>query len=849
MAASNSIFLYITEGRTLWVPGHTPAPGENKPVHILNFATPRELSRSFYLFDMPIQLVQDAQTAAMIPGGKTPEDVIIAVNEFRRVCTEDQDFLLRRCYDANKPPPPQQQQQPQPQPQQAQQQQQMVLAGGGGIGDSFALQQNPSLNVAQTNPNQAFLLQLLQQQQQQRMAMMPQVSPLQQPPPMTFNRGPMMGVGGSMMMNNGGMMMPPNLPMMPNNNNSNYGNPMMSFGRGAGLMPAPNNTCSVFPAMGPGSMQTMVGGRGMGRGGRMMNNAFQAPVREQPEPLPVLAPIPDDILEIYMNPQHKLMCATMPGPRCTVWLREYEIPTDTRNPRYVFCKGGIVLMLKTKGTEIEKSKPVELFEQQVCAHFLIHNYCSRTNCLHRHHTEAQLRQLIASKHVELKSMTKKERHRLSELVLEKDREGLARAAEDREQRAKERMEQAKRREAAASSSSTTTNNTKNNTNDSKNNDSSNNKDRNKDDNTTTTIGSTDGSRTLPMCGHVGGSDDEDESANGNDDKTNTNGITSNGSSDKKDISHKSGEKQTGKQENKPGNRNRADPAGGPSRRSAPFSSRRVQSTVDIGVTDSEDDDDDDDDSSSSASSSSSSSSSSSNSSKRINEVVNKENDKEKKEKEVEEVEETTTTTTAISGMQSTEAHEEKDAAHSETAAVSMEVTAEQTAVVQKEEEKEEKEGENHVEIPAKNEKANNDHKTEKTTVLKQHQKKTKRKEEEKEEGKEKEKEKEGEKKISVVVEENKDKRDDKNEEEKQHQSQHEEEQEEEEEEQEQQQQVEVMESSDAVNKPDESENEEETNAMDEKRKKAKPRGKNGAAKHGRSKSPKRTVAKSKRTRK
>ncbi|EKF37617.1 hypothetical protein MOQ_002188 [Trypanosoma cruzi marinkellei] len=621
MAVSSSIFLYITGGRTLWVPGHTPAPGETKPVQILNFASPRELSRSFYLFDMPIQIVNDPSTAAMIPGGKTPEDVITAVNEFRRVCMEDQDFLLKRCYDANKPPPPSQnipqpqQPQPQPPPQQQQQppqaqQQQPFMTGISGMAEALGMRQNPTFNAAGTNLNQALLLQLLQQQQQQqqqqqRSPMPPHASPLQQPPPMTFNRGAMMGAGnlpagGNMMMNSAGMMPP--VPSAGFNNN--YFNPMMSMGgRSAGLMPAPN----TYPL--PHAMGTvpppMMGHRGAGVGrGILSHSPFQAPVRDQPEALPNLPPIPPEILEMYMNPQQKLMCATMPGPRCTVWLREHEIPPATKNPRYVFCKGGIVLMLKTKGSEVANSKPVELFEQQVCAHFLIHNYCSRSNCLHRHHTEAQLRQLIAGKHVELKSMTKKERHRLSELVLEKEREGLARAAEDREKRSRDKMEAARRRGGAGGS-------------------------------TPEGEGLTSTQTSQPPVARVdvGSSDDEDNDNNKkkdesevvdkNNSKEDSIGSNDIHASEMKSEGSKSIELPPERHENETVEKTRVEKPVVP-RRVAPFSSRRVLNPADIGVTDDDDDDDDDEASSSSSSSSSlSSSASSSRSSTKQTDIVKK----------------------------------------------------------------------------------------------------------------------------------------------------------------------------------------------------------------------------------
>ncbi|KAG8348439.1 hypothetical protein TRVL_00731 [Trypanosoma vivax] len=447
MSTNSTIFLYITGGRTLWVPSHTPAPGENQPVHILNFASPRELSRSFYLFEMPIQIVEDTRAAAMVPGGKTVKDIVTAVNEFRRVCAEDQEFLLKRCYDPARPPASgthgaqqQQQQQPLQQP----------LTGTAGSAGQVRGQTSPATDANNSNINQVILLQLLQQQQQ-RVAMASQMAPLQQPPQMKFNCGPPLGpaaplgMGGNMMMGNHSVMPPP----PPMGYGGNYFNPMLPPpGSGSGLMPPP----APYRRGAYGGPHAAMLGRGRSGKplrGAMGNVQFMAPMREQPEPLPPTPSIPRDILDMYMNPTQKLICATLPGPRCTVWLRNHPIPTDTRRQRCVFCKGGIVLMLKMQATDVVNSKPVELFDQQVCAHFLIHGYCSRNNCLHRHHNEQQLRELIAGKHIELKAMTKKERDHLSAQLVLKEKEGLARAAENRERRVKDRPDDTNKHESDA----------------------------------------------------------------------------------------------------------------------------------------------------------------------------------------------------------------------------------------------------------------------------------------------------------------------------------------------------------------------------------------------------------------
>nr|CCC94996.1 conserved hypothetical protein [Trypanosoma congolense IL3000] len=423
MANDSRIFLYITGGRTLWVPTHTAAADENGPVHILNSATPRELSRSFYLFDTPIHLVDDPAAAVLVPGAKTPEDVINAVNEFRQICAADNEFLIQRCYDSNRPLAPGPQGLPQVSQQHTHQglqnQQQQALPSNMNIINQHDAQRDPASAAAAALNRHALLLKLLQQQnpqQQQHQSIFSGLSPLHQPPPITFSKqmpvsgAPTpMGLSAYVPMNN--------VAAMHQTRSMPYGgNYMMNPGNcAAGLMPPPTQH--------RGHMR----GTGINRDGRGARNLhghgqFVAPVRDRPEPLPPLPAIPPEVYDVYMNPEQRLICATMPGPRCTVWLRDHEVSSATKNSRYIFCRGGIVLMLKTRWPEIENSKPVELFDQQACAHFLLNGYCSRSNCLHKHHNESQLREIIAAKHVELKGMTKKERHQLSLSLMERDKE-------------------------------------------------------------------------------------------------------------------------------------------------------------------------------------------------------------------------------------------------------------------------------------------------------------------------------------------------------------------------------------------------------------------------------------------
>ncbi|CAJ1987179.1 protein of unknown function - conserved [Leishmania donovani] len=497
---SGQIFLYISNGRTLWVPRHTASPTETKPVCMLNYVTPMELSRSFYLFDYAVQVVENAQMAAMNPNAKTPNEVLAAVNDFRRVCAEDQNFLLQRCY--NSPAQQQQQQQQQPQQQQPQQQQpQQVNAYPTPYSSSPSQQQQLMMSSATTSgygggsnnagaaggmDSAALLTQLLQQQRQQsRMISGGNTSNQGYQDngaggAYGYNNdgrnyyggdrgrgdrrmhgnayGNSMGYSQNMMMMQGGMPRPQQPMMMGYNSMNPYGmDQMMMYGGGPGQM-YPNarggsgrrSNNYGDPMMMMAQQPGMYGSRrGMGSHSQSQQQSrMGATVRNEPEPINLDGvTVPEEIKTVYMNPAQQLVIATMPGPHMTVWLREHPFPTDLQDKKFVFGKKGICLMLKASFEEVKGSKPVELFPKQICTHFFIYGYCSRPNCFHEHHNEDQLRELIAARHVQLKAMTKAQRHQLIDEIEKKEKEGLAAAAAHREEREKKRAEAAAEREA------------------------------------------------------------------------------------------------------------------------------------------------------------------------------------------------------------------------------------------------------------------------------------------------------------------------------------------------------------------------------------------------------------------
>lgn len=353
------IFLHVCDGRTLWVPTHQPTQGEVGAVVLLSHVTQQELLRSFYLFDMPIQVHEDARVAASMPNGKSFNDVFAAVGHFRERCTRDETFMMSSRYNplAVRPAPPvQQQQQYMPQ----------HLMGG---------------------------------------AAMPQMY------------GGMPAAAPYGHHHHHSMMAPP----YP----SPYGAPqqqaMYHHQHHAYAQHSHHHHHHHHHQQ-----------RSM-HGAAPANAKFSQVVVDKPQEVDIPIEIPKEVSDLYHQSQGKLFLATMPGARITVWLRSHQ-PSPANYQRYVHCKGGISLMMKASAADIMDSKPVELFDRQLCTHFLAHNYCSRSGCLHHHHNEAQLRKMIAAKHVLLANTSKRERELMAEEIAAKDREALSRPKEDFETR-------------------------------------------------------------------------------------------------------------------------------------------------------------------------------------------------------------------------------------------------------------------------------------------------------------------------------------------------------------------------------------------------------------------------------
>lgn len=160
---------------------------------------------------------------------------------------------------------------------------------------------------------------------------------------------------------------------------------------------------------------------------------FQAVQVDTPQPIDIPFPIPQEVTDLYFAPGSRIYCATMPASRTTVWLRDHKLNPQNAG-RYVHCKGGFSLMMKATTADVLDAKPVELIDRQLCTHFLAHGFCSRSGCLHAHHSEQQVRQLVAAKHVLLVETTKRERQQMVEDLIEKERLGMVRPKEEFAQR-------------------------------------------------------------------------------------------------------------------------------------------------------------------------------------------------------------------------------------------------------------------------------------------------------------------------------------------------------------------------------------------------------------------------------
>lgn len=381
----SQVFLHIVDGRTLWVPTHKAAAHESGTVVVLSNVTPQELVRSFYLFDVPIQVVDDSRFATSA-NAKSIADVTKAVANFRERCARDESFMMSSRYNpgASRPPQPptvQQQQQQQPQPY---------------INNSAGAYLQPPMGYPQ--PPQVF-------------PTPPMGMPnLQRPPYMMAN--------------------PYTPPIYHHHHHHQQLYPqqggaynMQAGGRPGGFMPPPQHHHQHHARMGyPGAQQPPP-----------QQARFQDIVFNKPQPVDLPVEVPKDVTELYNQPNGRLYLATLPSARITVWLRSHTMQPSNYQ-RYVHCKGGISLMMKAAASDIVDSKPVELFDRQLCTHFLAHNYCSRKGCLHVHHSESQLRQMIAVKHVLLQDTSKREREQMAEDIVAKDRACQSRPKEDFETR-------------------------------------------------------------------------------------------------------------------------------------------------------------------------------------------------------------------------------------------------------------------------------------------------------------------------------------------------------------------------------------------------------------------------------
>lgn len=392
------VFLCVADGRTLWVPTHKAAPHETGNVVILPQANSTELVRSFYLFDHPVQVVEDPRFVTS-PATKTPADVSRAVAQFRERCARDEPFMMSSRYNPNSQRPAPQAAQPPQHIQSFQQPQQYNMPPA-----AAAMLPPPSMQQQQPTSypmmNQSFL----------------------QPP--AFNGAPMHHQHHQQHQYH-------HQQQQPMNPYGGYNQQQM--GRGGYQQGAPYGGHQQHHHHhqqrfgGPGGMQQQQ----QQQGGPQAR--FQDIVFNKPQPIELPVEVPKEVRDLYQAAGSRIYLATLPAARITVWLRSHTM-TPSNYQRYVHCKGGVSLMMKTSAVDVLESKPVELFDRQLCTHFLAHNYCSRKGCLHVHHSEAQLREMVAVKHVLLQDTSKREREQMADDIVAKDRAAQGRPKEDFETR-------------------------------------------------------------------------------------------------------------------------------------------------------------------------------------------------------------------------------------------------------------------------------------------------------------------------------------------------------------------------------------------------------------------------------
>ena len=159
---------------------------------------------------------------------------------------------------------------------------------------------------------------------------------------------------------------------------------------------------------------------GRGRGLPVNQRLIEEEIVREGEPLGELpVTVPDEILQKYLSPKTKVIISALPRSGQSVWLRDF-VPRPQHYMRLIQCRNGVTLFMKPDMTDLRTSKPVALFDKQVCTHFIHHGYCSRKGCLHTHRTEEQVKTVVACRHVQLKAMTKEQRAELLKHTLESE---------------------------------------------------------------------------------------------------------------------------------------------------------------------------------------------------------------------------------------------------------------------------------------------------------------------------------------------------------------------------------------------------------------------------------------------
>jgi len=138
----------------------------------------------------------------------------------------------------------------------------------------------------------------------------------------------------------------------------------------------------------------------------------------EPEPLEMPCEVPADIQKRFVSMSNQYI-ALLPKTQRTVWLSVFS-PILVPQARMLRSRGGTTMLTQMDLGDMRHAQPVLLFDRPVCMNFAQRNVCTNKECEGAHHTEVQIKGLIACRFLQLQSMKPKEKNKMFDALVDEE---------------------------------------------------------------------------------------------------------------------------------------------------------------------------------------------------------------------------------------------------------------------------------------------------------------------------------------------------------------------------------------------------------------------------------------------